>query len=545
MDTQLLHINREGRSMTVSGFSWRLCCVLMLAAAFAACGSDASGNVSSKVETPAGAKPPSGKCKAGSSEACTGEKCKNGTQAIAACSVAGKYGECICHAATKAKPDAGIPADDTETSGVWSLVGYAASNSYFNPDESTLTVDNVQNLSEKWRFTVAGFPTGSPAVAEGKVFVTATGGVYALSFATGKMIWERDDIMGTASPAYEDGAIYVHTTTAYLYKLKASDGTTLWGPIHSYALASCDGTSSPILADGKVLVGHSCGGAEVSGNDDQAVARGGVEAFSTEDGSSVWTYYTVPESGENGAMVWSSVAVDLEAGVVFAATGNNYTMSGEHSDSIHAIDLASGERKWFTQVRTGDTWSIGSNSMNATGPDDDFGANPVLAEVAGQKIVADGDKGSAFWALDRETGQILWNRPALSATRTASNGGVLNNGAFDGSYFYVVANEPPDKAFLHALDPSNMGADAWDPQMIGTVVWGSPTLANGVLVVPAGTALNIYNAKTGEQLTSFETGGSIAGAAAIVDGKIIVKSGLQYVFAPDAMNNNQVICYGL
>jgi polyvinyl alcohol dehydrogenase (cytochrome) len=464
------------------------------------------------------------------------------------CTQASTYGQCICDAATKAKPDAGSPdAGTVETgpSGVWSMMGYGASNGYFNPGEKTLTVDNAKDLSEQWRFTVAGFPAGVPAIGEGKVFVTATGGTYGVSFATGKMIWERDDIMATASPAYEDGAVYVHTITANLYKLKASDGTTVWGPIRTYALATCDGTSSPILADGKVLVGHSCGGAEVSGGDDQAVARGGVEAFSTADGSSAWTYYTVPESGENGAMVWSSVAVDLEAGVVFAGTGNNYTMGGEHSDSIHAIDLATGERKWFTQVRTGDTWSVGSNSMGANGPDDDFGANPVLADVGGQKIVADGDKGSSFWALDRETGQVLWSRLSLSATRTAATGGVLNNGGFDGQYFYVVANEPPDKAFLHALDPTNMGADVWEPQMIDTVVWGAPTIANGVLVVPAGTALNIYNAKTGELITSFETGGSIAGAAAIVDGKIVVKSGLMYVFASNAMNNNQVICYGL
>jgi hypothetical protein len=44
----------------------------------------------------------------------------------------------------------------------------------------------------------------------------------------------------------------------------------------------------------------------------------------------------------------------------------------------------------------------------------------------------------------------------------------------------------------------------------------------------------------------FNTGGTIAaGAAAIVDGRIIVKSGLSYSLDTTAKNNNLVICYGL
>jgi hypothetical protein len=292
-----------------------------------------------------------------------------------------------------------------------------------------------------------------------------------------------------------------------------------------------------------VLVGHSCGVAEVTGGADQAVARGGVEAFDIADGKRVWTYYTVPETGENGAMVWSTVSVDTDAGVVFAGTGNNYTMLGGHSDSIHAIDLATGTQKWFKQVRQGDQWTLGGGFA---GLDTDFGANPILAEIGGKQVVADGDKGSAFWAMDRETGEILWNRPDLSSSHNAQNGGILMNGAFDGKYFYVVANQPPGASVLHALDPSKMGADAWPAITLGTTVWGAPSLANGVLVVPVGTALNIYEASSGKMLNTFETGGTIAaGAAAIVDGKIIVKSGLQYGFDATAKNNNLVICYGL
>ena len=30
------------------------------------------------------------------------------------------------------------------------------------------------------------------------------------------------------------------------------------------------------------------------------------------------------------------------------------------------------------------------------------------------------------------------------------------NGAFDGKYFYVAVNEPPDHALLHVLDPKDI-----------------------------------------------------------------------------------------
>jgi outer membrane protein assembly factor BamB len=535
--------------------AWGRCALsLVSVACLVACSSshDNGGGVATGTkpgQSPAGAKAPSGSCKAGAKKACTGTKCADGAFPEATCSSAGDYGACVCAKAATASKDGGMGSAGSgahpSSGGVWAMMGYDTHNNYFNPNEKTLTVDNAKSLKEKWRFMVAGYPPGSPVVAEGKVFVMATGGTYAINLDDGKQAWARMDITGTASLAYADGFVYAHTSSgANLYKLNASDGKTVWGPFRTYELASCDGTSSPIVAGGLVLVGHSCGVPEVSGGADQAAARGGVEAFKIDDGTHAWTYYTVPETGENGAMVWSTVSVDEEAGVVFAGTGNNYTMLGDHSDSIHAINLADGTRKWAQQVRKGDIWTLQMGIGN--GQDTDFGANPILAELDGKKVVADGDKGSAFWVLDRETGEILWSRDALSSSHNAQNGGVLMNGAFDGTYFYVVSNQPPGAALLHALDPAKKGADAWPPKMFSTVVFGAPSVANGVLVVPAGSALNIYNAKTGDMLNTFETGGTIAaGAAAIVDGNVIVQSGLSYPFEPTAKNNNLVICYGL
>jgi polyvinyl alcohol dehydrogenase (cytochrome) len=515
-------------------------------------------------------KAPTGSCKQGSQAACEGSDCGGGRTALATCGSNEKWGACKCTTKTgkgedggggdDAGSDAAMSGGDagggsadgkSTTGGTWPMMGYDETNTYFNPNEKTLSPANAKKLVELWRFQVAGYPPGTPVVGDGKVFVMATGGTYAIDEKTGEQVWANTEIIGTASAAYADGAVYVHSAPGTdLYKLDAKTGDIKWGPVATYNQGACDGTSSPIVAGGMVFVGHACGTVEATGAaEDLAASRGGVEAFDADSGDHVWTYWTVPDENkgkEDGAMVWSTVTVDVDGGAVYAATGNSYSMTGEHSDSIHAMNLKDGNKQWHTQVREGDIWSLGAQPG---GPDTDFGANPILAEVGGKKIVADGDKGAAFWAMDRATGQILWSRPDLSASRDQAHGGMLMNGAFDGKNFYVVSNQPSDanvKALLHAMDASDKGKDVWKPVEYGKYTWGAPSLANGLLVVPNDDDLHVLEADTGKELIMFNTGGTIAaGAAAIVDGRIIVSSGLQYIFDSTTKNNNLVICYGL
>ncbi|MDH5670561.1 MAG: PQQ-binding-like beta-propeller repeat protein [Myxococcales bacterium] len=432
------------------------------------------------------------------------------------------------------------PVPTTGASGVWPMMGFDERNWYFNPNETTLSVANAATLVEKWRFTTGGNPNGTPIIAEGKVFVMASGGgTYALSLETGEQIWNIPALAGTASVAYEPGFIYVHDAQSQLWKLNSADGSTVWGPQKADAQPGCDGTSSPILGGGAVVVGHSCGLREVGQGGGPNGARGGVEAHSTSDGAKLWTYWTAAET-ENGAMVWSSVGIDVGAGTVFASTGNNYTAQGPNSDAIHAIDLAAGTRKWMTQVRDNDVWSI---PAAFGGPDTDFGANPIVAGTS----VAAGDKGSGFWAMNTSTGDILWSREGLTGARDQAHGGFLMNGAYDGKNFYGVANDTSTRgSVLYAFDGAT-GNDAFPPKTFpGKYAWGAPSLANGVLAVPINETLYLLDASSGAELNSFNTGGTIAaGAPAIVDGYVCVGSGLAYPLATDTLDNNQVICYGL
>ena len=424
----------------------------------------------------------------------------------------------------------------------WSMMGYDARNHYHNPMEQSLSVENAGQLEVKWTFEVGGYPPGTPVIADGKVFVLATGGLYALDFLTGKEIWHNADLTGTSSVAYDDGALYVHTTPgAEVYKVDPADGKPLWGPVKSYARAGADGTSSPIVANGKVFVGHSTSLEIIDAQGAQREAQGGVAAFNISDGTEAWHYITTTLP-ENGAMVWSTVAADDTA--VYASTGNNYTMAGPNSDAIHAIADMDGSRLWANQVRQGDIWVL-TNPLLIANPDTDFGANPILAEVGGKQVVAAGDKAGDFWVMDRADGSMVWSRTGLSGSSSQATGGVLNSGAFDGNAFYAVANEPPLNSVLVAMNAAD-GKDLWPPKRFTAITFGIPSLANGVLAVPINEQLHVLNAATGESLKMFTTGGTIAaGAPAIAGGRIVVASGLRYELQASAINNNEIICYGL
>ena len=439
-------------------------------------------------------------------------------------------------------PVAGAGGAGSGDGSSWPMMGYDERNWYFNPNETKLTVANAASVVEKWRYKTGGFPPGTAVVGEGKVFVMATVGTHAIDLATGTEAWKRMDLAGTASVAWEPGFVYVHVyQPPGLYKLNSADGTTVWGPVATNATPMCTGGSSPILGGGKVIVGRECGPLEISFG--SAGVKGGVFAANTADGTMAWQYETVA-AGEDGAMVWSSVGIDVTGGMVFAGAGNNYTMAGGNSDSIHAIDLAGGMKMWSKQVRTGDTWSLFGAP---TGPDTDFGSNPVIAEIGGQSVVAAGDKGSAFWALNRGNGDILWSRDKLSAARDQAHGGFLMNSSFDGSTFYGLVNDTSAHAAKLVALNAEGGTDKWAAKTYpGVFAWAAPSIANGVLVAPVDSNVYILDAATGADLKTIETVGTIAaGAVTIVDGHLIISSGLQYQLDASAKPNDEIICYGL
>lgn len=440
----------------------------------------------------------------------------------------------------------GDDARPQKTDSNWPMLGYDLRSSFFNAVETRISPTSVGKLTEAWDISVLGSVNGTAAVVGDRVFALATGGLYALDVRTGESLWMNPDVGGTSSPSYRDGRLYVNDAIAVLRALDADDGSAIWeSVIDDHPEAT--GWSSPVLVEDMVIVGSSSSEEWVSSD---ATFRGGVVAFDVASGAERWRYYTAMPP-HNGATVWSSVSADPAARLLVATSGNNYTgEAGPHSDSIFALDLDTGRLIWNTQVRENDLHT----GLNPQGPDYGFGTNPILFEavVDGEKrqLVGAGEKSGIFWVVDRHTGAHVWSRAVSEGSYIV--GGILNNGAYDGTRIIVAGNngtsdgpgsEPASgeswwpavepTSVLMALDPGN-GNVLWERQL-PSWVWAPITIANGVGFVAAETSIQAFDVETGEKRFSMQTEGTITSGAAISHGRVFFGSGLAHVGvgAPD------------
>lgn len=396
------------------------------------------------------------------------------------------------------------------TGNCWSYMGYGPGSDYHNTAETVLSVDNVAMLQPIWTADVGGSATGAAAVVGDTVYFASQGKLVALDRANGELRWGQP-IGASGSVSYADGKVFIQSFQGSVYRFDAATGTKDW----SAKIAGVASVGTPLVLADRIIVGTSSGDEVITEN---SVFRGSALALDRATGTTLWQHYTV-ELPSNGAAIWSSPSVDLEMGAAFFTTGNNYggPASGQ-SDSIFALDLETGEVLWTYQALADDVWSL----FGGTGPDHDFGANPILFEADGKPMVGAGSKSGTFYALDRNTGEEVWTREV--AASTCQYAGILNNGAYDGQRIYVSSWPCFGDATLAALDPAT-GEVVWqvatDDQS-----WSPLTVAHGVLFAPSQTIMNAYDASDGTLLFSYEAGGSIASAAVVVDGQVFFGSGV-------------------
>ncbi len=292
--------------------------------------------------------------------------------------------------------------------------------------------DNVGKLKGVWRTHLDGSGIGSkysgeaqPIVYAGVLYiVTGADDVFAISVETGEKLWtykaELDPNISTICCGWTsrgvglgEGKVYLGQLDGRLVALDQQDGEVVWSIQAESWEEGYSITSAPLYYDGLVITGFA--GAEYA-------TRGRVKAYDADDGSLVWTFYTVPGPGElghdswpqdnevwrfGGATVWQTPAVDPDLGLLYFSTANpgpdfnGAVRAGDNlfSASIVAVDVATGKYNWHYQQIHHDLWDFDS-------------ANPVVLfdlELDGElrKAVAEVNKNGWVYILDRITGKPL------------------------------------------------------------------------------------------------------------------------------------------
>ncbi len=341
--------------------------------------------------------------------------------------------------------------------GEWRSYGGDTANTRYAPLDQ-ITADNFNELEVAWRVSTANFGPApevnfqsTPLMANGVLYSTAglRRAVIAMDPGTGELLWmyrldegERAEVAPRRRSgrglAYRDnggdGEIFYVTPGYRLIGLNARTGERissfgedgvvdlmlnmdqeidpLSGEIGLHA--------TPLVVGDTIVVGaaHVPGGAPRSMRNTKGYIRG----FDADTGARKWIFHTIPGADEFGndtwlndswrytgnTGVWAQISADLELGIAYLPTEmptNDYYGGHRHgdnlfSDSLVAVDLATGERLWHFQFIHHDVW------------DWDLPCAPILADVVidgvERKIVAQPSKQSWLYVFDRVTGEPIW-----------------------------------------------------------------------------------------------------------------------------------------
>jgi quinoprotein glucose dehydrogenase len=343
----------------------------------------------------------------------------------------------------------------------WPVTEGAPGGGRFSPLQD-ITPENVHTLVPVWHYRhgdafEGSFPLreprgsafeSTPIVAGGRLFFTTPRNrVIALDPETGRELWSFDPEIGRdgsfanmwinrgvaywrdpAASGACSARVLLATLDARLFALDAASGAPCADFGVSGAVDLLDGIAPVydrfeynVTSPGTVVGDLVVVGSSVADTLRPDAPPGDVRAFDVRSGALRWTFHTIPRAGEPGfetwqtgtqltgaVNVWSTMTADLERGLVFLPVstpspdfyGGDRPGANLYSDSVVALDAATGERRWHFQTVHHDLW------------DYDLAAPPNLVRLAREDgavdAVVQATKHGFVFVLDRETGAPLF-----------------------------------------------------------------------------------------------------------------------------------------
>lgn len=408
--------------------------------------------------------------------------------------------------------------------------------------DSGITASNVSTLTMTWRLAApacngqsSGFGWfATPVTSNGVIYEGSDYGcLHAIRESDGTVLWSRfmgyEPVLTCTMPLgivssvvvrneNNTTVLYFHAPDGYLYKLKASDGSTLWRSLVMVPSTTANDVyawSSPTVANGKVIIG-------VSSNCDVPFVQGQVRAYDAATGNLLWIHKTIPD-GYVGAGDWYDAAVDSN-GDVYVTTGSTSDATGTaHPNTQNGFEQGS-----LLKLNG----STGALIWKAPAPDQtgdpDYASSPILFTDGTRALVGATHKDGWFRVYRRDTGVEVWQ--AMVGTRDPTGGGsgsVSGGGVFDGTHLFVVSNATTTGGTWTQSAPG-----VWAPQG-GTAAAGSVREldpATGALVSVGGTPFELALPST------------VLGPASLnANGLLVIAGGQLYVSSTSHQNGVFVI----
>jgi quinoprotein glucose dehydrogenase len=296
---------------------------------------------------------------------------------------------------------------------------------------------NVRSLRVAWSYDTGetgGLQT-QPVVADGVLYgLTPNHKAFALDAATGRHLWTFDS--GVQSRGANRGVTF----------WKSGDDARVFVAIDTFVYAIAARTGTPIAAfgeGGRIDLRRDLGrepsaqsvrlttpgvvyrdllivGGRIS--EGLPASPGDIRAYDVRSGTLRWSFHTIPHPGEaghdtwakdswtynGGSNNWAGMALDDARGIVYVPTGSasadfygaNRPGDNLFSNSLLALDAATGRRLWHFQTVRHDIW------------DRDLPSPPNLVTVrqGGRTIdaVAQTSKQGFIFLFDRVTGRPLF-----------------------------------------------------------------------------------------------------------------------------------------
>ncbi|KKB12521.1 pyrrolo-quinoline quinone [Devosia geojensis] len=329
------------------------------------------------------------------------------------------------------------PAEDWLTfRGAYNNQGYSKLD-LINKD----TVSDLQ-LAWAWPMAEAGIQETAPLIHDGILFLQTNNNIVeALDAKTGDRIWTYRHALPElpASWSYQlnqarrqknsialyQDKVVLTTADAKIVVLNALDGKVVWEKQVLDYNVGYSYTVGPIVVDNKIISAIS--GCSIAGT------AGGcyILAHDFETGEELWRFNTiddpnnpeqqaswgeVPPENRWGGTPWTTGSYDPETRTTFWGIG----MPGPYSELIRgsgdgsvlytnstlALDIDTGELKWYYQHLPRDNWDLDSPFERILVDQE------VDGEVRKMVVTVPGKNGIAF-GLDRETGEYLWHKETV------------------------------------------------------------------------------------------------------------------------------------